>query len=449
MPDPNTFGYAKLSSDTQLRTGTIDMSENGRIVAGHGPLASSVDESDRNVAVFDPDPDDGWVQVGNTITPPANGTGKFDSFGHAVRISADGSHLMVYSVGGGGNMFGSGEGAVMVYELIGDEWIARADLDPHGFSSGVKNELNPLHPTGEMDISKDGSRVVIATEFGRSLFYDRQSNGSYVRSGVNLGNGSTAVHDLDGNLDAFYSSVDASMSDDGERAILRQPTSFGDNGFVVFNSAEDRWDMMPVNSNLSSVQGSGEISGDGNTAVFGHDGQLHFARWDASAGEWTFMNSVTINPAEGGEPSTHWNSKANMMQINKDGTVAIVSNPHTENTGIVAVLKRDGNAFSVDHTRLGFQHSATDILDDPEEPFSRNFGYGIGINGAGTMMAVADPEYTYLDDTTTWPQMFHAQAQLFDIKDGESTVMTSFAAAAPGAGGDPHIAPLFGSRYTI
>lgn len=249
----------------------------------------------------------GSSQIGDGI----EGEAAYDEFGSAVALSANGTRVVVGSIGNDAN--GNRAGHARVFERSGDAWVQLgADLD------------------GEATDDRFGSSVAIADNGGRIAV------GSYLNDGGGTSSGHVRVFDYAGGAWAQVgadidgeagrgSGFAVAMSASGSRVVIGGPGSGSTTGHIrVYELAGGAWTQMgPTLSGNREHGHAVAMSDDGNRIAFG---------WP-SAGGSTLPGSASVYDWNG----TTW------IQVGAD----IEGEGVSDNFGEAVALNGDGSVLAV------------------------------------------------------------------------------------------------------
>lgn len=291
-----------------------------------------------------------WVQIGQTIT----GLQPYNNAGGSLALSGNGNRLVLGAIY---NNNGVQSGAVLVYELMGNEWVqmgngigAIPNLMTVGQDVAISRDGNIVALTTTMvasisevtgrvdvyewngnawirkgetfqptetfdlygyslDLSDDGSRIAIGAANGRP---DMVQNASGFAQVFEFSNGQW--QQLGSNLDALYLiggfGSDVSLSGDGQRVIVFGPAITNGLNFVgtirAFDYNGTTWEL--VGNELIGVDnfdrfGEGiKLSQDGNHFVFGayteNENRGCVSKYSLIDNEWVFQGEKICGDTE-------------------------------------------------------------------------------------------------------------------------------------------------------
>eukprot|EP00979_Chaetoceros_neogracilis_P000863 scaffold185_cov233-Chaetoceros_neogracile.AAC.3 len=324
-----------------------------------------------------------WKQVGADI----DGDAVCDRSGRSVAISADGSRVIVSTLGF------AGHARVFQHDDTNGSWIqVGADIDVEGFVDLSGRSVG---------ISADGSKVIVGailndgtgnnagTNVGHArVFQQDDTNGTWIQVGA----------DIDGESADDYAGYSVGISADGSRVIVGAPLNDGNGVFAghfrVFIQQDDtNGSWIQVGGDIDGEAAgdrsgySVEISADGSRVIMGapsnnnasgaNAGHARVFQQDDTNGSW-----IQVGGDIDGEAAGDWSGHS--VGISADGSRVIVGAPYNEAIG-----------FKSGHARVFQQQDGTtngswiqvggDI--DGEAAGDRS-GYSVGISADGIRVIV-------------------------------------------------------------
>ncbi|WP_462251296.1 cadherin domain-containing protein [Ekhidna sp.] len=334
---------------------------------------------------------DTWTQIGADI----EGNNLFDEFGASVSISADGS-IVAAGAHQNGN---SGDNAyVEIYENVGGSWTQVGDL--------IASENQGDYFGNSISLNADGSTIAIGaplkrvngTPFGEAHIY-HYTNGAWTQ----LGNAieGTAVSDL-----GFSVSINAA----GNIVAIGSPGENNLNGAVRILSYDNgEWNQLgtSISGTRSRVFGySVSLSGDGSTIGIG---ELVDPRSPSGNG------SAYIYQFESGQ----WNQLGNRIDGDNDG----------DNFGAHVSLSEDGSTLGVGAIFLSGDPKgyvkAYNLLDIPPV-FSTLANQNFNENKTGTIINInATDEGGNADEGITYSISGGADKSFFEINENSGRLFVN------------------------
>jgi len=190
-----------------------------------------------------------WQQLGSDIIGETLG----EEFGSQISISDDGLTIAIGAYKKTTATLGWGTGYVKIYSFISGNWVQKgASLYGQNVNAGFGKKVC---------LSGDGNSIVIAANYTYpqdgyvSVF--KFSSGNWSQNGTNTV----------GNLGVYLNNLLLDISYDGTRIV----TFVSGIGIAVYDLISDQW----VNTNNNNLIGQNctslNMSGDGNTIIFGTD----------------------------------------------------------------------------------------------------------------------------------------------------------------------------------
>ena len=339
-----------------------------------------------------------------------------DYLGHAAKISADGSTMVVGAYGDDDN--GGSSGSVYIYSWDGSNWSNEEKLTA---SDGAVNDYFGY----AVDISEDGNTIIVGaygdddkgSNAGSSYIYKRDNSSSpWVESKI-LAIGGVAS-------DQFGFSV--AMSGDGNTAVIssRLDDDGGiDSGSVYvyqYNGVSWQFLTKQVSSDDVAYDYFGEsvaLSYDGSTIVvgaYGDDdegsasGSVYIYNWDESSSEFT----ETKLTAGDGAADDHFGAS---VAVAADGRTIVVGSRYDDDQGT-----NSGAAYIYDFN--GIAWTQTQKLTASNAAASDYFGGAVTISANGKNIVVGayandsaagtdtGGAYLYKYDGDTWQEFKVLQA---------------------------------------
>ncbi len=279
-----------------------------------------------------------WTQQGNKLV----GTGVvFRALqGRSVSLSADGNTAIV-----GGPADNNGEGAAWVYTRNGNTWTQQG---------------SKLVATGNIGQSSQGTSVSLSADGNTAIVGGLEDNISQGAAWVYTRNGNTWTQQGSklvgtGNIGSAGIGVSVSLSADGNTALVG---GHGDNGSQgaawVYRRSGNTWNQQGTKlvgtGNIGAAQQglSASLSADGNTAIIGGpgDNSEHGAAWvyfgalsaDSNLSALT-ISLGTINPSFSSSIVSYTTSVSN-------GTTSITLTPTVANNNASAQLRINGGVYT-------------------------------------------------------------------------------------------------------
>jgi hypothetical protein len=320
-----------------------------------------------------------WAQQGAKLV----GTGAVGAAwqGYSVSISGDGNTAIV-----GGYNDNTKAGAAWVYTRTGSTWAQQ------GTKLTGTGAVGAAQQGSSVSISADGNTAIIGgsgdnTNQGAAWIYTR-SNGTWAQQGSKLVG--------TGNVGAAYQGVSASLSGDGNTAIIG---GYADNSVQgaawVYTRTGSTWaqqgsKLVGTGATGAAWQGNSvSISADGNTAIVGgyRDNTQQGAAWvyTRTGNTWTQQGTKLVGT---GSVGAGWQGAS--VSISADGNTAIIGGyKDNTNNGAMWTYTRSGSAW----TQQGTKQTGTGSVGTPEQGFSTALSAdgstaivgGIGDNGIGAV----------------------------------------------------------------
>ena len=396
---------------------------------------------------------DRWVE---TAKLTASDGAAFDRFGSSVSMSGDGSAIAVGAPGDG-----SGPGSVYVFARPAGGWATSSGASKLTASDGAAGDGFG----SSVSMSGDGSAIVVGAHSNDSVVEDAGAAYVFARpaSGWVTAAGVVKLTASDGAAyDEFGSSVSASQ-DGGTIAVGARGDSPG--SVYVFTMPSGGWVATSTTIKLTGpsdvdaraqIGGSVSVSGDGGTIVAGSPEApgAAYVFTIPSEGWVTTSDSTRINAPDGdARDQFGWS-----VSTNSDGSTIAVGAPGSdldaENAGVVYVFTMPTDGWMATTTVAKLRKS----LQSP----GGNFGHSVSVSADGSTVTATMPNWASTgaahvftltaagwEDTTSAPRL-----SSMDIDSGNSFGWSVSASAdesviAVGAHGDDANGRDAGAAYVF
>jgi hypothetical protein len=331
---------------------------------------------------------DPGVASANPFVEQAELLGHGESFGgggnvgdHAVALSADGSTALVGAAGGSSFV----SGYALIFTRSGSTWAHPTSLAP---------ETEPGEDFGvSVALSANGSAALVGDLYGRVYAFTRENavwHSTRIESPPE-----TACPERFGQAVA--------ISEDGNTAIIGDPFGCPESGGSAFDGSAwiytrsgNTWTLQagPLHGedtvnpfgNEDDFASTVALSGDGNTALVGADGE-DGGLVSKAGGAWVFKRSGStwsqdgprINPPGGDEARQFGRSVA----LSGDGSRALI--------GGYAENGEGGGAWIFDRGPTGWTDQAR-LASGENDPLNRVFGWTVALSRSGNTALIGGPE---------------------------------------------------------
>ncbi|MBA42393.1 MAG: hypothetical protein CMF62_00100 [Magnetococcales bacterium] len=350
-----------------------------------------------------------WNQLGVDI----NGENSSDRSGVSVSLNNNGSRVAIGANQNDGN--GSNSGHVRIFEYDGTTWNQLgADID--GENGGDRSGIS-------VSISGDGSRVGIGANendgngnnSGHARVYDYNGS-SWVQVGA----------DIDGESFNDFSGSSIDLSQDGSRiaigALFNNGNGSSSGHARVYEFDGSNWvqlgndfdDDDPNDRNGSSVR----LSSDGSIVAVGASGG--YSAGYTKIYEWNGVSWIQIGQTIDSDQA--YESAGESLSLSNDGTRVAIGYSQGESRDVA-----NGYTRIFDYDGSNWNQVGTDI--DGLSAYDES-GHRVSLSGSGSRIAISEPGNDENGSNA-------GNVRVFEFPQ------------ITGAGGDPHIKPMYGDTYDL
>jgi hypothetical protein len=341
---------------------SADLSADGNNVIVGGPL----DQFGNGAAWVWTRSDGVWTQQGTKLV--GSGAGGIAAQGESVALSADGNTAIV-----GGSLDNGGDGAAWIWTRSGGVWSQQGGKL---VGSGAAGPF-PSRQGTSVAISGDGNTAIVGGPYDDDLagavWIWTRTGGVWIQQGSKLvGSGAGG--------EAFQG-VSVAISADGNTAIAVGPLSYGYFGAAwVWTRSGGIWTQQGTKLVGTSAMNGGSValSGDGNTAIIGGEGDSDGVGaawvWTRSGGVWSQQGPKLVGSGAVGNAHQGWS-----VSLSGDGNTAIVGGPADNGAdGAAWVWTRSGGVWTQQGTKL----VGSGAVDPAQQ------GYSVSLSGDGNTAIV-------------------------------------------------------------
>jgi len=283
-----------------------------------------------------------WTQ-GQTLTRTGGASADRRNFAQKLVLSKDGTFAVVAARDDDNPSGGLDTGAVYVYALSGSTWSQAQILAPAG--SDISNDSR--FGRG-IDITKDGSYIIVGAAAQKAVYV-------YLKTGTTTWTLQQKITPSNSSGDDYGANV-ALNSDTGDTAIISHE---GRDRVFIWTRSGTTWsqqaEIAPTNPNDVGggewdVRSSVTISGDGDTVVFGDQGEGAIYVYTRSGTTWSQQQKITPTETIGTSAGriSRWGSS---ISLSTDGNIFAVGTDRFHDlgdpeTGQTQVWQRSGSTWT-------------------------------------------------------------------------------------------------------